>query len=162
MTNFSRKKDTVTIGVISDTHGLLRPEVLDVFENVDRIIHAGDIGGESVLHELDHIAPVVAVRGNMDGDNWAFALKRTEAVEIKRSLIYVIHDLGRLDIDPEVSGCSVVISGHSHRPAVKKHNGVLYLNPGSAGPRRFKLPASVALLSLADERIEAEIVRLNA
>lgn len=162
MTNFSCKKNTVTIGVISDTHGLLRPAVLDVFENVDRIIHAGDIGRESVLHELDHIAPVVAVRGNMDGDSWAFALKRTEAVEIKRSLIYVIHDLGRLDIDPEVSGCSVVISGHSHRPAVKKHNGVLYLNPGSAGPRRFKLPASVALLSLADERIEAEIVRLNA
>jgi putative phosphoesterase len=162
MTNLSRKKDDVTIGVISDTHGLLRPEVLDIFENVDRIIHAGDIGRESVLYELSHIAPVVAVRGNMDGDSWAFALKRTEVVEINKSLIYVIHDLGRLDINPKTAKCRVVISGHSHRPAVKKHHGVLYLNPGSAGPRRFKLPVSVALLSFAGEKVEAEIVRLKA
>jgi putative phosphoesterase len=98
----------------------------------------------------------------MDGDSWAFALKRTEVVEINKSLIYVIHDLGRLDINPKTAKCRVVISGHSHRPAVKKHHGVLYLNPGSAGPRRFKLPVSVALLSFAGEKVEAEIVRLKA
>jgi len=160
MKNTDKQQSSCTIGVISDTHGLLRPEVFKAFHHVERIIHAGDIGNEKILQELENIAPVTAVRGNMDGE-WAFNLKRTEAVEISGNLIYVIHDIARLDLDPESSGTSVVISGHSHRPSANKHKGVLYMNPGSAGPRRFKLPVSAGLLHINSKGIKAELIKLK-
>ncbi len=160
MKNTDKQKSSFTIGVISDTHGLLRPEVFEALHHVERIIHAGDIGNENILKELETIAPVTAVRGNMDGD-WAFKLKRTEALEISGNLIYVIHDLARLDLDPESSGADVVISGHSHRPSASKHNGVLYMNPGSAGPKRFSLPISVGLLHIHSKGIKPELIKLK-
>ena len=159
MKTADKKKSSCTIGVISDTHGLLRPEVVQAFHHVERIIHAGDIGNEKILQELKNIAPVTAVRGNMDGD-WAFNLKRTEALDISGNLIYVIHDIDRLDLDPDSSGVSVVISGHSHKPSVCRRNGVLYMNPGSAGPRRFTLPISAGLLHINIKGIKAELIRM--
>jgi putative phosphoesterase len=161
MKNSAGSRPSFKIGVISDTHGLLRPEVVEVFKDVGRIIHAGDIGREFVLQELRAIAPVTAVRGNMDGEDWAFKLQRTEAIEIHDHLIYVIHDIAKLDIEPDSSGTGVIISGHSHRPSVSKHKGVLYLNPGSAGPKRFKLPISVGLLHVNSKGIRAEIIDLK-
>ena len=159
--NKPEKESSCTIGVISDTHGLLRPEVYEAFHNVERIIHAGDIGSENIIHELENIAPVTAVRGNMDRDEMALKLHRTETVELKNMLLYVIHDISRLDIDPKVSGVKAVIFGHSHKPTVQKHDGVLYMNPGSAGPRRFSLPVSVGLLHINSKGIRAEVVKLN-
>jgi putative phosphoesterase len=161
MKNSAGSKTSFKIGVISDTHGLLRPEVVEAFKDVGRIIHAGDIGHEFVLEELRTIAPVTAVRGNMDGEDWAFKLQRTEAIEIDDRLIYVIHDIAKLDIDPDSSDTGVIISGHSHRPSVEKHNGVLYMNPGSAGPRRFKLSVTVGLLHVNSKGIKAEIIDLK-
>jgi len=137
------------VGVISDTHGLLRPEAIDALRDCDLILHAGDIGGQRVLAELERLAPVVAVRGNCDGD-WARALPATRTVEAGRLLLHVLHDLALLDFRPETAGVSVVISGHSHRPAVARQRGVLYLNPGSAGPRRPGAPVSLAQLRLED------------
>ena len=160
MGSTDKQKSSCTLGVISDTHGLLRPEVYDAFHNVERIIHAGDIGNEKILQDLENIAPVTAVRGNMDGD-WAFKLHKTEAIEVRGNLIYVIHDIARLDLDPESSGTGVVISGHSHSPSVNRHNGILYMNPGSAGPRRFKLPISVGLLHVNSKGIKAELIKLK-
>ncbi len=155
-----KQKSSHTIGVISDTHGLLRPEVYEAFQHVESIIHAGDIGSEKILEELETIAPVTAVRGNMDGD-WAFKLRRTEALEVSGNLIYVIHDIARLDLDPESTGARVVISGHSHRPSTSKHKGVLYMNPGSAGSRRFTLPISVGLLHINSKGLKAELKTLK-
>lgn len=155
------KKDRVRIGVISDTHGLLRSEAFDAMKGVDLIIHAGDIGKEEILGELASHAPLVAVRGNMDGGGWAFRLPRNKTVVLKHTLIHVIHDIDRIDLDPAASGISAVISGHSHKPSVKKRGGVLYLNPGSAGPRRFSLPVSVALLHINGQSVKAEIVQLK-
>ena len=160
MNDTDTHKLSCTIGVISDTHGLLRPEVYEAFHNVDRIIHAGDIGNENILQELENIAPVTAVRGNMDGD-WAFKLRRTEALEISGNLIYVIHDIDRLDLDPDSSGTSVVISGHTHKPSASRHNGVVYMNPGSAGPERSTLPVSVGLLHINSKGIRAEMIKLK-
>ncbi|MBA1337178.1 MAG: putative phosphoesterase [Firmicutes bacterium] len=136
------------IGVISDTHGLLREEAVQALRGVDLIIHAGDIGSEEVIRELRKIAPVIAVRGNCDRDQWAKAYPKTEYVEIDDTRIYVLHELNWLNIDPKGAGINIVISGHSHRPKEEKKDGVLYLNPGSAGPRRFNLPVSVARLTL--------------
>jgi putative phosphoesterase len=161
MQNKDKQNSSHTIGVISDTHGLLRPEVYDAFHNVERIIHAGDIGSEKILQELENIAPVTAVRGNMDRDEMALKLHRTETVELKNMLLYVIHDIGRLDIDPKVSGVKAVIFGHSHKPTVHKHDGVLYINPGSAGARRFSLPVSVGLIHINSKGIRAEVVKLK-
>lgn len=160
MNETDTQKSSSIIGVISDTHGLLRPEVYEVFHHVDRIIHAGDIGNENLLQELENIAPVTAVRGNMDGD-WAFKLRRTEALEISGNLIYVIHDIDRLDLDPDSSGTSVVISGHTHKPSASRHNGVVYMNPGSAGPERSTLPVSVGLLHINSKGIRAEMIKLK-
>ncbi len=147
-------------GVISDTHGLVRPEALRVFQNVDRIVHAGDIGATDVLNKLRDIAPVVAVRGNMDTDAWSYALSCTEVVQAGEVSLYVLHDLNALDLDPAAAGFGAVISGHSHRPSVRHGDGVLYLNPGSAGPRRFDLPVTVALLRIKGKALSAEIVYL--
>jgi len=150
-------KDGHLIGVISDTHGHLRAEVASALKGVDLIIHAGDIGKPEVLAALDKIAPVHAVRGNMDG-HWAFGLPETEVVEVGDFLLYVLHDLFRLDIDPVAAGFAAVINGHTHTAAIEKREGVLYLNPGSAAC--FKSPATVALLRIRDNSLQAEVVEL--
>ena len=134
------------LGLISDTHGLIRPDALDALRGSDLIIHAGDIGDPAVLESLAKIAPVRAIRGNNDQGEWAASLPVTEVVELGSLSIYVLHNLAELDLDPVAAGCSVVISGHSHRPAIEKRDTVLYVNPGSAGPRRFSLPRTVGLV----------------
>jgi putative phosphoesterase len=155
------KEGKIRVGVISDTHGLLRPEAVDALEGVDLIVHAGDIGRDIILDELGGIAPVIAVRGNMDTEGWAYQLPMSDTVDLNKTMIYVIHDLNRIDLDPCASGISVVISGHSHKPLIKTRDGVLYLNPGSAGPRRFKLPVSVALLHVNGKSVKTNIVKLD-
>lgn len=150
-----------TIGVISDTHGLVRPEALDVLAGCDPILHAGDLGSPHVLERLGDLGRVVAVRGNVDTDRWADRLPRNEVVEIEGVSIYLLHDLDQLDLDPRAAGFSVVVYGHSHRPDARLRHDVLYLNPGSAGPRRFRLPVSVARLVLGDGAPRAEIVELT-
>ena len=148
------------IGVISDTHGLLRPEAMKALRGSDLIIHAGDIGKPEVIETLRSMAPVVAVRGNNDKGRWARKFPETAVVELGEVLIYVIHDVKELEIDPAAAGFRVVISGHSHRPSITKRNGVLFLNPGSAGPRRFNLPVAVAQLRVRDQSVSARIVEL--
>ena len=155
------RNDMHRVGVISDTHGLLRPEVVSAFEGVSLIIHAGDVGRPAVLEALGNIAPVVAVRGNTDRDAWAFRLPFTEVVEVAGVSLYVLHDLGRLDLIPAVSGFNAVINGHTHEPAIKKKDNVLFINPGSAGPRRFTLPVSIALLHIKNDLLKAELVTLT-
>jgi putative phosphoesterase len=151
-----------TIGVISDTHGLLRPEAVAALAGVERIIHAGDIGGPEILASLAAIAPVTTVRGNNDTEAWARALPATEVVDAGEGLlVYVIHDVGELDLDPRAGGFRVVISGHSHRPACDERDGVLWFNPGSAGPRRFRLPIAVGRLVLERGSVRGEIVTLG-
>ncbi len=138
------------VGVISDTHGLLRPEALDALVGVDLIVHAGDIGSGQVLDVLRELAPVCAIRGNVDRGVWADGLSETEIVEVDGLLLYVLHDLGQLDLDPAATGFRVVISGHSHDPRITEKLGVVYLNPGSAGPRRLRLPISMARMCIGD------------
>ncbi|MCY3555319.1 MAG: metallophosphoesterase family protein [Gemmatimonadetes bacterium] len=149
---------TVEIGVISDTHGLLRPEALDALEGVDRIIHGGDVGGESILDDLSAIAPVTVVRGNTDYQPWAARLPVTEMLEVGSRTIYVVHDIEDLNVDPAAAGIDVVIYGHSHRPVWdQRGDGVWQLNPGSAGPRRFSLPVTVARLQVSTKYLRGEI-----
>jgi putative phosphoesterase len=148
------------LGVISDTHGLVRPEAVKALEGVETIIHAGDIGTPEVLEALHAVAPVVAVRGNNDKGDWAHALSETEVVEVGSVVLYVLHDVNTLDLDPVTARFHAVISGHSHRPAMSKRQGVLFLNPGSAGPRRFKLPVSVARLTIRGDAIDAQLIEL--
>jgi putative phosphoesterase len=150
------------IGVISDTHGLLRPEAVQALKGSDLIIHAGDVGDPRILDELRVIAPVVAVRGNIDTGDWAMKLPEYEVVEREGVSIYVLHDVNQLDLDPVAAGLQAVVSGHSHKPAIRTVNGVLYLNPGSAGPRRFKLPVTVARLHIIRGKLAAEHVDLQA
>jgi len=150
----------IIVGVISDTHGLLRPEALNALPGSQHIIHAGDVGAPEILDRLRTIAPVTAVRGNVDKGSWARELPETEVVEIGGVLIYILHDLAQLDLKPEAAGFKAVISGHSHVPVQEKRGGVLYFNPGSAGPRRFKLPVSVGKLSVAHGKIRGEIVTI--
>ena len=138
----------VRIGVISDTHGLLRPEVEQLLAGVAHIIHAGDIGSPNVIAALQRIAPVIAIRGNVDTGHWAEQYPETQMVTLGRCGIHVLHDIQTLQLDPVLSGIDVVVCGHSHRPRIETVRGVLYLNPGSAGPRRFKLPVTVATLDL--------------
>jgi uncharacterized protein len=149
------------IGVISDTHGLLRPEALRALAGADLIVHAGDVGSPEVLASLRSVAPVVAVRGNNDRAPWASALAETEVVESGGRTLYVLHDLKTLDLDPRAAGFDAVIAGHSHQPRIERRDGVLYLNPGSAGPRRFRLPIALAWLQVDAVRIDAEIVQLD-
>jgi hypothetical protein len=149
------------VGVISDTHGLVRPEAVEALKGSGLIIHAGDVGGPEVLEELGRVAPVVAVRGNNDRGAWAGALAEYEAFEVNQAFVYVLHDLKELDIAPAAAGFRVVVSGHSHKPLVEERRGVLYLNPGSAGPRRFKLPVTVARLNLSGAEADAEIINLD-
>lgn len=140
---------------------MLRPEALAALRGSERIIHAGDVGSPEILPQLAEIAPVTAIRGNKNGEVWARALPETEVLEIESVSIYVLHDLARLDLKPETAGFDVVISGHTHTPKQEIKNGVLYLNPGSAGPRRFKLPVSLVRLTIRGVKIEAEILILN-
>ena len=151
-----------TIGVIADTHGLVRPEALAALRGVDRILHAGDIGGPEVLRALEAVAPVTAVRGNNDRGPWAVSLPATEAVEAAGAWLYVLHDLTALDLDPRVAGFAAVVAGHSHRPALEERDGVLYFNPGSAGPRRFRLPVSVGRLTVSAGRVTGALLTLDA
>jgi putative phosphoesterase len=148
------------VGVISDTHGLLRPEAVEALKGSELIVHAGDIGGPEVIEALRAIAPVVAVRGNNDRGRWAEELPLYDAVEVGATYLYVLHDLKELDLSPEAAGFRVVVSGHSHKPLAEERRGVLYLNPGSAGPRRFKLPVTVARLNVNGDDATAEIVNL--
>ncbi len=148
------------IGVISDTHGLLRPEALTALAGSDHILHAGDVGENLILEALRQIAPVTAIRGNIDRHGAASLLPATDAVELEGRLFYLVHDVHDLDLNPVAAGMAAVISGHSHKSAIRWEAGVLYLNPGSAGPRRFKLPLSVATLDLTAAAIAVREIAL--
>ena len=155
------KKKLRLVGIISDTHGLIRPEALRALEGAEFIIHAGDIGKPEVVRALQSVAAVVAVRGNNDRGRWARKFAETAVVRVGKVRIFVLHNVKELDFDPSAAGFQAVISGHSHRPSVVERDGVLFLNPGSAGPRRFKLPVAVARLRVRDASVEAEIVKLG-
>jgi len=147
------------VGVISDTHGLLRPQAIRALRGSEHIVHAGDVGAREILEELKAIAPVTAIRGNIDEGAWA-GLPATELVELGGVSIYVLHDLTKLDLKPAAAGIKVVISGHSHVPKQETRDGVLYFNPGSAGPRRFQLPITVGRLLIAGGVVSGEIVKI--
>ncbi|MGG2398117.1 metallophosphoesterase family protein [Pseudomonas sp. SH1-B] len=149
------------IGLITDTHNLLRPEALAALQGVDHLIHAGDIGGPHILTELECIAPLSVVRGNNDDQAWADAIPEHRTLTFGGVTLHVLHDLKQLDIDPAEQGIDVVIAGHSHKPLHEERNGVLYLNPGSAGPRRFKLPIGVGILHIEGATVRAELVTLQ-
>ena len=151
----------LVVGVISDTHGLLRPEALDVLRGSDMIIHAGDVGKPEVIARLGEVAPLHVVCGNVDQESWAAALPMTELVEVGDHRFFVLHDVAQLDVDPAAAGFAAVVFGHSHRPSIETRNGVLFLNPGSAGPRRFKLPITVARVKTSGRHIRADIVDLG-
>jgi len=151
----------MTIGVISDTHGLLRPEALQALEGSELIVHAGDVGSPEILKRLRVIAKTLAVRGNVDTQPWAQTLPLTEVVQAESRHLYVLHDLATLDLDPKAAGFAAVISGHSHKPVAETRDGVLYLNPGSAGPRRFSLPICLARLRLTGDRLDYEFIDLD-
>lgn len=149
------------VGVLSDTHGLLRPEALEALQGSDLIVHAGDMGSETIIPALEEIAPVYAVRGNVDKGTWAQRFPLTEALEIESVYLFIHHGEFDLEIDPVAGGFGVVIQGHSHIPRIQTENGVLYLNPGSAGRKRFSLPVSLATLRLEDGQAEAELIYLD-
>jgi len=153
--------NTIDIGLIADTHTVVRPQVANAFRGVSRIIHAGDVGSPLVLAELQSIAPVTAVRGNVDQGRWADQLNFTEIVEVGGVLIYALHDLEELPLDPHDAGFAAVVYGHTHKPKTHYKDGVLYVNPGSAGPRRFANPVTVARLQVAAGTVRAEIVSLE-
>lgn len=155
-----RMSTSLRIGVIADTHGLLRPEALDALRGCDRLLHLGDIGPQSLLEHLRELAPLDVIRGNNDTDDWAEAVPETLLLELGGLRLYLIHDLKRLAIDPAAAGIDVVLAGHSHKPLNEVRDGVLYLNPGSAGPRRFKLPVALAILDICKGRPVVEMVSL--
>jgi uncharacterized protein len=148
------------IGIISDTHSMLRPEAQRALQGMDLIVHAGDVGDPEILAKLKRIAPVFAVRGNVDTSSWAKKLPVTTVVEADGASLYVLHNLGELDLSPEGAQLDFVISGHTHQPEQSEKNGVLYINPGSAGPRRFNLPVTLALVDLAKRPWNAQFIRL--
>jgi uncharacterized protein len=162
---FVMRHKPLIIGVISDTHGLLRPEALDALRGCDRILHAGDVGAPDILDALAQIAPVTMIRGNVDTEPWAQALPETEVIEAGGVSIYMLHNLGQLDLKPEAAGFRVVVYGHSHRAKIEEKtgekNGVLYFNPGSAGPRRFNMPVSMGRLMIDVGKVRAELVELK-
>jgi putative phosphoesterase len=148
------------VGLISDTHGLLREEALRALEGSNLIIHAGDVGKPEILDSLKALAPLIAVRGNIDHGNWAETLPPTAVAETPSALFYVLHDLLQLDLDPKAAGFHIVVSGHTHKPGYSQRGGVLYLNPGSSGPRRFELPVTIARLDLLHKPWKPEFVDL--
>jgi putative phosphoesterase len=148
------------IGLISDTHGLLRPEALGALDGSDLIIHAGDVGAPEILEQLRRLAPVVAVKGNVDTDAWCADLPETAVADAGSSLVYVLHDVKTLDLKPAAAGIAMVVSGHSHKPVCEERSGVLYVNPGSAGPRRFNLPVTVARVDLRHQPWRIDFVDL--
>jgi len=150
------------IGLISDTHGLLRPEAVEALRGSELILHAGDVGKPEILEELRKIAPTIAIRGNVDRDLWCSTLKNTELVETSAATFYLIHNIGDLDLNPAAAGINVVLFGHSHQPTQYKKDGVLYINPGSAGPRRFSLPITIARLDLSVSPWKIGLVELNS
>jgi uncharacterized protein len=152
---------TLRVGIISDTHGLLRPEASAFLRGCEHIVHAGDVGGPHVLQELALIAPLTVVRGNNDKGSWAEELPDSVRVRFEKVALYLIHDLAQLEIDPGADGVRVIVSGHSHQPRMWERDGVLYVNPGSAGPRRFRLPVAVAELSVTGTSVAARIQELN-
>jgi hypothetical protein len=152
---------SILISVISDTHGLLRPEAIDALRGSQYIIHAGDVGSPEILEKLGLMAPVTAVRGNVDKEAWAGKLPESEVLEIGGVSIYVLHDLAQLDLKPKAAGFAAVVSGHSHVPKQETRDGVLYFNPGSAGPRRFKLPISIGKFIIENGVIRGEIISLK-
>ena len=149
------------IGLISDTHGLLRPQALEALRGSELILHAGDVGKKEILTALQEVAPVIAVRGNVDKSDWASTLPETAVAEAGKVLFYVLHDLKALDLNPAAAGFHIVVSGHSHQPGKFERDGVLYINPGSAGPRRFQLPVTVARLNLSRAPFKVEFVELK-
>jgi len=161
MSDNSQNKSSFLVGVISDTHGLLRPEVAENFKGTDLILHAGDIDRPEVLAALRDIAPVKAVRGNMDHGEWANALPTKDVIEIGEVFLYILHDLYKLDLDPGAAGFHAVINGHTHQPLIEQKNGVLFLNPGSAGPPRRNYPVSLAILRINGRSLDARIVEID-
>ena len=149
------------LGVISDTHGLLRPEAVELLRGSERIIHAGDIGSPEIIPDLEKIAPVTAIRGNVDTQTWARSFPETEVVELGGLHIYILHDVNALDLNLKAAGFAAVISGHSHRPKQENKDGVLYFNPGSAGPRRFNLPITVGRIEIAGGNLNGEVLRIG-
>ena len=149
------------VGLISDTHGLLRPQAIDALRGSDLMIHAGDIGKPEVIHQLRAIAPTFAVRGNVDIQDWAADFPPTEAVKVGELTFWVLHEISQLDLDPAAAGFAAVVFGHSHQPSIETRESVLYINPGSAGARRFKLPITVARLSVTGREIHPEIINLG-
>jgi putative phosphoesterase len=156
------RQNPTLLGLISDTHGLLRKEALEALHGSQLIIHAGDVGKPEILETLRKLAPVVAVRGNVDTEPWAQALPETAVAEAGEVKIYVLHDVNALDLDPATAGIRIVVSGHSHKPGKLERDGVLYINPGSAGPRRFQLPVTVARVNLEKEPWDVEFVDLES
>ena len=155
------RENEIVVGVISDTHGLLRPEAISALHGADMIIHAGDVGDPEVIEVLRGVAPTFVVRGNIDKARWADVLPMTAVVEVGGRLFYVLHEISQLDFDPAAAGFAAVVFGHSHAPSIEIREGVLFLNPGSAGPRRFKLPVAVARVRVSGERMDSEIVELQ-
>ena len=151
----------ISIGVISDTHGLLRPEAIAALNGSQAIIHAGDVGDPVILKQLEQIAPVTAVRGNIDTAPWGRRLSENNVLEIGGVSIYVLHNVQELDLDPGAAGFAAVIFGHSHRPVIERRKGVIFFNPGSSGPRRFSLPISIGKLIVRDGKLEAEVIELR-
>ena len=148
------------MGLVSDTHGLLRPDLVEALRGCTLIVHAGDVGRPEVLDGLRQVAPVVAVRGNVDRGLWTQQLRRSEVVEVGQATLYVVHDLGEMDLDPVAAGFRAVVSGHTHRPGSHQDRGILYVNPGSAGPRRFTWPVSAATLQVAGGDLRVEWIEL--
>ena len=151
----------IIIGLISDTHGLLRPEALDVLRGSDVIVHAGDIGDPEIVAELARLAPVSAVRGNVDKGTWAQSIPETKVLEVGGAVLYVLHNIEDLDLDPAAAGFHAVVSGHSHQPRIRWKDGVLLVNPGSAGPRRFSLPISVGRLLVDVGKVSVDLIEIE-
>jgi uncharacterized protein len=161
MSSFVSNEKTMRVALLSDTHGLMRAQARAFAMGCDYIIHGGDIGSAEILDDLAQIAPLIAVRGNNDREPWAAHLPETEMMRVGGAFVYVIHDISQLDIEPHAAGVQVIVSGHSHRPLIEQRDGVLYINPGSCGPRRFKLPISVGELIVAGSAVSARTVELS-
>jgi uncharacterized protein len=160
-TRTSKKSDLHVIGLISDTHGLIRQEAIEALQGVDLIIHAGDIGKPEVLDVLKTISPLMAIKGNNDIGAWAKPLPDTQLVQTADTKLFVIHNVRELDCDPAAEGYQVVISGHSHKPSILNRDGVLFVNPGSAGPRRFKLPVAIGKLFIQKRKVSTKLIELR-